>query len=76
MPRHLGRLAYLHEALQQLRGSLPPAAWAQDWAAHYERLHDLRTHHYSPGQWQQALAKLTDLDRDMVHTLLNGGLDA
>lgn len=74
-PRHLGRLAYLHEALQGLRGSLPPAVWSQDWAPHYDRLHDLRSHHYSESQWQQALSALTEPDRDLVYALLNGDLD-
>lgn len=76
MPRHLGRLAYLREALQQLRGSVPPADWQQDWAPHYARLEDLCTHHYSDAQWKQALDSLTDTDRELVHTLLNGELDA
>jgi hypothetical protein len=75
MPRHLGRLAYLHDALQRLRGSLPPAVWARDWAPHYDRLHDLRSHHYSDAQWRQALAELTEPDRDLVQALLSGDLD-
>lgn len=76
MPRHLGRLAYLYEALQQLRGSLAPAVWAQEWAAHYARLHDLRTNHYSDAQWDQALADLGETDRDLIRALLNGDLDS
>lgn len=75
MPRHLGRLAHLHEALGQLRDSLPPTTWAQDWAPHYARLHDLRTNHYTDAQWRQALTLLTDADRDLVGALLDGQLD-
>ena len=76
MPRHLGRLAHLHKALGHLRDSLPPTTWAQEWAAHYARLHDLRTNHYTDAQWGQALAALTETDRDLVDALLDGQLDA
>ncbi|WP_375424189.1 hypothetical protein [uncultured Friedmanniella sp.] len=75
MPRHLGRLAHLHESLARLRDSLPPAVWAQDWAPHYARLHDLRTNHYTDAQWRQALSSLTEADRDLVGALLDGQLD-
>lgn len=76
MPRHLGRLAYLHESLASRRDSIPPEAWASDWAAHYARLHSLRTEHYSEGQWQQALATVTEYDRNLVDHLLKGDLDS
>lgn len=75
MPRHLGRLAHLHEALGQLRESLPPATWAQDWAPHYARLHDLRSNHYTDAQWRQAQTQLTESDRGLVSALLDGQLD-
>ena len=58
------------------RDSLPPKVWQDEWAAHYGRLHSLRTEHYTEGQWQQALDNLTDTDRILVDQLLRGDLDA
>jgi hypothetical protein len=75
MPKHLGRLAYLYECLTNRRNSLPPEAWANEWEGHYERLHSLRSEHYSEGQWKQALDTLTDDDRTIVDHLLKGDLD-
>lgn len=75
MPRHLGRLAYLHEALGNLSLSLPAETWARDWANHYDRLHGLRTLHYSDAQWVAALESITDTDRNIVDGLLRGDFD-
>lgn len=75
MPRHLGRLAYLYECLNNLRHSVSPATWAQEWDAHYERLHSLRTEHYSASQWQYALDSVTRTDTSIVDWLLKGALD-
>lgn len=75
MPKHLGRLAYLHECLTNRRDSLPPVVWESEWASHYARLHNLRTEHYTEGQWQQSLDALTEVDRAMVDHLLRGDLD-
>lgn len=76
MPRHLGRLAYLFECLSNRRDTLSPTVWAAEWATHYSRLHQLRTEHYSEGQWTQALDGLGESDRSLVDHLLCGDLDS
>jgi hypothetical protein len=74
-PGHHPRLAHLHEALASLRSVLPPAAWVADWRAAHDRLEDLRER-VGDGLWNQALARITDADREIVAHLLNGVLDA
>ena len=73
-PGHHPRLACLHEALASLRSVLPPAAWAADWRDAHGRLHDLRQR-VGEGPWAQALARVTDADREIVSHLLTGSLD-
>jgi hypothetical protein len=73
-PGHHPRLACLHEALASLRSVLPPAAWAADWRDACDRLHDLRQR-VGEGPWAQALARVTDADREIVSHLLTGSLD-
>lgn len=75
MPKHIGRIAYLYQCLSNRRDSIPPDQWESEWSAHYGRLHNLRTEHYSEGQWQQALDNLTESDRALVDHLLKGNLD-
>lgn len=74
MPRHLGRLAYLHRILTALRGSLPPEVWARDWGPHHRRLDDLRSNHYTDAQWESA--GISELDVRLVRQLVEGDLDA
>jgi hypothetical protein len=74
-PGHHPRLAHLHEALTSLRSVLPPAAWVADWRDAHDRLEDLRGQ-VGDGQWNQALARVTDADREIVTHLLYGVLDA
>lgn len=76
MPLHLGKLAYLHECLSELRGSMPSDRWVATWARHYDRLNDLRSEYYSNAQWEQALASLSAPDRQIVDRLMNGDLDS
>jgi hypothetical protein len=73
-PGHHPRLAHLHEALAGLRSVLPPAAWVADWRDAHDRLEDLREQ-VGDGPWSQALARVTDADREIVTHLLNGVLD-
>ncbi len=73
-PGHHPRLAHLHEALASLRSVLPPAAWAADWRDAHDRLQDLRQR-VGEGPWAQALARVTDADRELVSCLLTGSLD-
>jgi hypothetical protein len=39
--RHLPRLAWLHRALDELRATVPPATWEQDWQAHLASAEEL-----------------------------------
>ena len=74
-PGHHPRLAHLHEALGSLRSVMPPATWAADWRDSYDRLEDLRRR-LGDGVWAQALARVTDADREVVNHLLTGALSA
>jgi hypothetical protein len=74
-PGHHPRLAHLHEALASLRSVLPTAAWAADWRDAHDRLEDL-SERVGDGPWNQALARVTDTDREIVAHLLQGALDA
>jgi hypothetical protein len=62
-PRHLPRLAYLHQALDQLRTVLEPETWQQDWAAPFQRLHDLISGpHFTSTEWDDALRQVSAVD--------------
>jgi len=74
-PGHHPRLAHLHEALASLRSVLPPAAWAAGWRDAHDRLEDLKER-IGRGPWAQAMALVTDADRELVSHLLTGNLDA
>jgi hypothetical protein len=74
-PGHHPRLAHLHESLASLRSVLPPTAWVADWRDAHDRLEDLMGQ-VGDGPWSQALARVTDSDREIVAHLLNGVLDA
>lgn len=76
MPRHLGRLHYLHQCLIQLRGTLPARQWQNDYQPHFARLHVLRTEHYTEAQWTDALDRLTEEERRNIDYLLRGDLDS
>ena len=76
-PRHLPRLAYLHQALGELRTVLEPEIWQQDWAAPFERLHDLISGpHFTSTEWDDALRQITAIDRDRVNQLLRRSFDS
>ncbi len=74
-PGHHPRLAHLHEALASLRSVLSPAAWAADWRDAHDRLEDLRRQ-LGEGPWALGLSRVTSADREIVHHLLTGTLDA
>ncbi|WP_199399176.1 hypothetical protein [Zhihengliuella sp. ISTPL4] len=76
MPKHLGRLALLHEALANVHGAMREEAWDRQWAVHFRRLESLRHDHYTDAQWAQALRSVTDVDRRTVGHLLEGSLGA
>ena len=73
--RHLPRLAYLHRALNELRGTLEPAVWDQDWRKHFLRLHHLLAEHTTPAEQTTAVRTITDTDRQLIDRLLHRGLD-
>lgn len=75
-PRHLPRLAYLHLALDRLRGVLTSAVWDHDWREHYVRLTDLRDTAFTPAEWADALIGLSAADREIIDQLLRRGFDA
>ena len=74
-PGHHPRLAHLHQALASLRSVLPPAAWAADWCDAHDRLEDLKER-IGHGPWAQAMAQVTDADRELISHLLTGNLGA
>jgi hypothetical protein len=73
--RHLPRLVYLHRALNELRGTLEPAVWDQDWREHFLRLHHLLAEHATPAEQAAAILAITDTDRQLTDRLLHRGLD-
>ncbi|MEN8656179.1 hypothetical protein ABCR94_37820 [Streptomyces sp. 21So2-11] len=73
-PGHHPRLAHLHHALGNLRSALPPPTWHRDWGDPHSRLENLKSK-LGEGTWKQALASVTDNDRDLIDLLLTGSLD-
>ncbi|MGW3690289.1 hypothetical protein [Streptomyces sp. NPDC005125] len=73
-PGHHARLAHLHHALENLRSVLPPPIWDKDWGDPHAQLEDLKRK-LGNGTWNQALARVTDTDRDLIDLLLTGNLD-
>ncbi|MEU6885628.1 hypothetical protein ABZ918_10520 [Streptomyces viridosporus] len=74
-PGHHARLAHLHRALNHLRSAQPPTVWEADWGEAHAQLEDLKRRLGEP-VWAQALARVTDADRDLIDCLLTGVLDA
>jgi len=70
--RHLPRLAYLHQALDGLRGTLDPIVWDQDWRAHFLRLTVLLQENTSIVERAAAVRGISDADRALVDRLLHG----
>jgi hypothetical protein len=76
-PRHLPRLAYLHRALDDLRGVVPAAVWDRDWREHHARLLDLKTRpDFTDAEWRDALDAVTAHDKATIDLLLRNGYDA
>jgi hypothetical protein len=73
-PGHHPRLAYLHQALDNLRSVMDPALWSTDWKNTHERLEDLGSKLGRP-VWTRASGETTQPDRDMIDHLLKGDLD-
>ena len=74
--RHLPRLVHLHDALEQLRGSVPGSVWDLDWAPHWSRLTDLLDRHTTIDERSNARRQLTDTDRAIIDAVLTRRLQA
>lgn len=73
--RHLPRQVHLHRCLDELRGQLRPAAWTADWAEHFSRLSALLDDNTTHAMREAALHEVTTSDRQLIGSLLRGGLD-
>jgi hypothetical protein len=74
--RHLPRLGYLREALEELRAVVDPAAWDQDWRTHLIRVSTLLDTHTTTAERAAAREHVSDRDRDLIDRMLNRRLDA
>jgi hypothetical protein len=70
--RHLPRLAWLHRALDELRGTVDAAIWAQDWRTHFLRLTALLEDNTTPAERDAAARSVSDADRGLIGHLLTG----
>jgi hypothetical protein len=70
--RHLPRLAWLHRALDELRGTLDAAVWAQDWRTHFLRLASLLEDNTTAAERDAAAGSVGDADRELIGQLLTG----
>ena len=75
-PRHLPRLAYLHQALDALRAVLPAGTWDHDWREHHGRLAHLKDSAFTPAEWSDALRAVSGADRAVIDALLRRGFDS
>jgi hypothetical protein len=70
--RHLPRLAWLHQALDELRATVPAETWEQDWQAHFLRLTTLLEDNTTAAERQAAARAASDTDRELIAGLLGG----
>jgi len=70
--RHLPRLAWLHRGLDELRGTVDAAVWAQDWRTHFLRLTALLEDNTTPAERDAAARAASDTDRELIRELLTG----
>jgi hypothetical protein len=71
--RHLPRLAYLHQALDELRATVDTAVWDQDWRSHFLRLTALLDESTTTAECTAAARAISDADRGLSDRLLAGG---
>ncbi|MFG3227605.1 hypothetical protein ACGF07_22875 [Kitasatospora sp. NPDC048194] len=75
-PRHLPRLSYLLQMLEELKAVLAADVWDQDWREHFERLRDLRkAPDFTDTEWSDALNSVSAKDREVINQLLRKGFD-
>jgi hypothetical protein len=70
--RHLPRLAWLHHALDELRGTVDAAVWAPDWRTHFLRLTTLLEDNTTLTERDAAARSVSDADRELIGQLLTG----
>ena len=70
--RHLPRLAHLHRALDELRGTVDAAVWAQDWRTHFLRLTTLLEDNTTSAERDAAARAVSDADQKLIGGLLTG----
>ena len=68
----LPRLAWLHRALDELRGTLDATVWAQDWHTHFLRLTALLADNTTAAERDAAARAVSDADRELIGQLLTG----
>jgi hypothetical protein len=73
-PRHLPWQLAVHDALLDLRGSVPAARWAAGYAGRAAQLEDI-FRAYEPAQIQQARTQITEDCKNLVTQLFHGDLD-
>ncbi len=73
-PRHLPQQLAVRDALLELRGSVPAARWAAEYAGRAAQLDDI-LRAYEPAQIQQARAEITEDCKNLVTQLFHGDLD-
>ena len=73
--RHIGKLAYLHSALQALRGSLPANVWTVDWRTHWIRIDQFMEEHTTKQQRADGIAVLPAAERERIEMFLRKRLD-
>lgn len=75
--RHLPRLAYLLQVLEELKAVLASEVWNQDWCEPYLRLWDLRqAPDFTEHEWNEALLDVSAQDREVIDQLVKKGFDA
>ncbi len=73
--RHLPRLVYLQDALNELRAVLDPAVWEQDWLEHHRRICSLLDTHTTQPERTDARARLSNADQGLIDRLLRRKYD-
>ncbi|MGI5453524.1 hypothetical protein ACQEWB_10195 [Streptomyces sp. CA-249302] len=74
-PRHLPRIAYLHQSLEALRSVVSKAAWVADWAEHHHRIGDLLNRHTDLNNRVELLSVVSKRDKELIDRLLERRLD-
>jgi hypothetical protein len=74
--RHLPRLVYLQQALNELRAVVDARVWDQDWREHLLRVDSLLADHTTSAERAAQRELISDTDRMLVDRMLRRKLDA